>query len=119
MDKTEKFVRKIGHIYEKVMNLRDNDDFVVNQEQMDKFVEVLNFFYDTANNLNGELEPIRLEPKEENGGVTATFLLFDIYGENIQRFSKIIGYTSGITIESTVDGVCISVTVPGVFIPKK
>lgn len=113
----EEYVRNLGKLYNKVLSLRSNDDYIINQPQMDKLVEVLNFFIDAAKECGGKIEPMNLEPRAEHGGVTATFLVFDIHGEKIQEFCKAISYTSAMTIDATNDGICISVTVPNVFKP--
>ena len=115
----EEYVRRIGILYNQIMNLRKDDDYVVCRQQLDKFVEVLNFFIDMAEKSNGEVEPIELTPKEEVGGITATFLVFDLYGDDVQRFSKVISNCSAVTIDATADSrVCISVTVSQVFVHK-
>lgn len=113
----KEYVKRIGQLYNKVMKLKDDRNYVINEPQMDKLIEVLNFFQDTAYKCGGKVEPTELIPKEEHGGVTATFLVFDVYGEDIKRFSKAISYTSAITIDSCDEGVCISVTIPEVFKP--
>lgn len=115
----EEYVQRLGRLYNKIINLRKDDDYVINQPQMDKLIEVLNFFLDTAKECNGEVEPVKLIPRTEHGGVTATFVVFDIVGEVVQRFCDVMRYTSAITIDSTEDGICISVTVPEVFVPIK
>ena len=112
------YVKRITQLYGAVLSLRKDDNYVVNQPQMDKFVEVLDFFMNAARKSNGNVEPVKLTPKEEHGGVTATFIVFDIYGEDIEKYCKVISYTSAITIDGTEDGICISVTVPEVFVPK-
>lgn len=114
----EEYVRRLGFLYEKVMSLRKDEDYVVYQPQMNKLIEVLEFFLNTAKECSGEVEPVMLSPREEHGGVTATFLVFDIYGEGIQQFCNVIRHCSVLTIDSTTDGICISVTVPNVFIHK-
>lgn len=113
----EEYVKRLGQLYEKVLSLRDDDNYVINQPQIDKLVEVLNFFLDAAQKCNGKVEPVKLTPRAEHGGVTATFLVFDIYGEDIQKYCKVMSYTSAITIDATEDGICMSVTVPEVFVP--
>ena len=115
----EEYVKRLGQLYEKVLSLRDDDNYVINQPQMDKLIEVLNFFLDAAQKCNGKVEPVKLTPRAEHGGVTATFLVFDIYGEDIQKYCKVMSYTSAITIDATEDGICMSVTVPEVFVPIK
>lgn len=112
------YIKRITQLYGAVLSLRKDDDYVVNQPQMDKFVEVLDFFMNEARENHGKIEPVNLSPKEEHGGVTATFIVFDIYGEDIQKFCKVMSYTSAITIDGTEDGICISVTVPEVFVQK-
>ncbi len=111
------YVKRISQLYSAILNLRDDEDYAINQPQMDKLIEVLEFFMNAAQNSNGKVEPISLVPKEEHGGVTATFIVFDIYGDDIQRYCKVMSYTSAITIDGTEDGICISVTVPEVFVP--
>jgi len=115
----EEYVKRLGQLYEKVLSLREDDNYVINQPQMDKLVEVLNFFLDTAKKCNGKVEPVKLMPKAEHGGVTATFVVFDIYGDDIQKYCDVMRHTSAITIDGTEDGICISVTVPEVFVSIK
>lgn len=113
----EEYVKRLGQLYDKILSLRDDDDYAINQPQMDKLIEVLNFFLDAAQKCDGKVEPVKLTPKTEHGGVTATFVVFDIYGEDVQRYCDVMRYTSAITIDSTEEGICISVTVPEVFVP--
>ncbi|MBO5036191.1 MAG: hypothetical protein J6D42_03835 [Clostridia bacterium] len=116
----EEFVQKLSCLYEYTMSLRNNDDYTVNQPQMDKFIKVLNFFNDYAEICDGFLEPVKLIPKEEHCGITAHFLVFDVFGKEMSEFSKIISYLSALSVDATSDGgVCVSVTVPNVFVPKK
>lgn len=115
----EEYVRRLGVLYNKILSLRKDDDYVVNQEQMDKLVEVLDFFIKASKKSNGKVEYTKLTPREQHGGVTATFIVFDVYGDDVQEFSKVIGYTSAVSIDATTDGeVCISVTIPNVFVHK-
>lgn len=113
----KEYVKRLGQLYDKILSLREDDDYVINQPQMDKLIEVLNFFLDAAQKSNGEIEPVKLNPKAEHGGVTATFIVFDIYGDDIQRYCDVMRYTSAITIDSNDKGICISVTIPDVFVP--
>lgn len=113
----EEYVKRLGQLYDKVLSLRDDDDYIINQPRMDKLIEVLNFFLDVAEKCNGKVAPAKLIPRAEHGGVTATFIVFDIYGEDVQKFCKAMSHVSAITIDTTEEGVCISVTVPNVFMP--
>lgn len=109
------YLKDFGKLYEQVIALRDDDDFLINEPQMKKFYEVCEFFNKAA----GEVEPIELVPREEHGGVTATFVVFDMYGKILEEFKKVVQHLSAMTIDAVNDGkVCISVTVPRVFVPK-
>lgn len=111
------YVKRLTLLYQKVLSLREDKDYVINQPQAEKLIKVLTFFMDEVEDQDGELEPVRLVPKEEHGGVTATFLVFDLYGEKVQRFCDVMRVCSAITIDSIEEGVCISCTIPEVFIP--
>lgn len=115
----EEYVKRLGKLYDKILSLRNDDDYAINQSQMDKLIEVLNFFLDATQKCTGKVEPVNLSPRAEHGGVTATFIVFDIYGEDVQRYCDVMRHTSAITIDSTSEGICISVTVPEVFVPIK
>lgn len=115
----EQYVQRLGFIYNKVLSLRKDGDYIVNQPQMDKLVAVIDFFLDAAKRLDGKLEAVDLTPKEEHGGVTATFHVFDLHGEAIQRFCDVMRGCSAIGIDTTIDGkVCIDFTIPNVFVHK-
>ena len=62
----EEYVKRLGQLYEKVLSLRDDDNYVINQPQMDKLIEVLNFFLDAAQKCNGKVEPVKLTPRAEH-----------------------------------------------------
>ena len=117
----EWFIRKFGQIYEQVLNLRQNDDYVVNPGQMDKFLDLVSFFMQKANQYDEDfVEVEKTEPKQEFGGVTATFVVFDLTGnDEVQNFCKVLKCCSAVSVDSTTDNmVCISCTVPNVFVPK-
>lgn len=119
MDNNE-YLKSFGKLYEKVIALRNDDDFLINEPQMVKFFEVYEFFTKAAGETEtAKVEPIKLVPREEHGGITATFVVFDMYGEILEDFKKIVQYVSALTVDAVNDGaVCVSVTVPNVFIQK-
>jgi len=115
----EWFIKKFGQIYERVMELRENNDYVVNPGQMDKFLDLISFFMSKASKYDDDFVEIeKNDPKQEFGGVTATFVVFDLHGAaEVQGFCKVLKCCSAISIEATSDGmVCISCTVPDVFV---
>lgn len=117
----EEFVAMIGAVYEQIRAMRQNSDYVVNQPQMDKFDELLAYFVKkTAEYEEDNIQSISLEPIDECGGLTAHFLVFSVNGEEaVQEFCKVVSYCSAFDIDSIADeGICISVTVPRVFVKK-
>lgn len=111
------FIQKFGEIYKQVMSLRKNDDYVVNPRQMDRFLDLVNFFLHHIDE-DGEVEIEENEPKTGIGGVTATFLVLTLRGEEVVEFCKVMKYCSAVSIDSCDDGACISCTVPEVFVRK-
>lgn len=113
----EDFVRRIAVLYNQAMSLQNDEDYEINRPQAEKLIKVLTFFAEESKRQDGKLEPVCLSPREMHGGVTATFLVFDIYNEKIQRFCDAMKGCSAIGIDSTDEGVCISCTIPDVFVP--
>lgn len=115
------YVKKFGQIYNKIVKNLKDDDFQINEVQMRKFFEVYEFFKNAALEAgSAEVEPIKLVPREEHGGVTATFIVFDMYGKYLEEFKKIVQHLSALCIDVVgEDRVCISVTVPNVFVEKR
>ena len=111
-------VARLSALYKIVMSFRKDDDYEVNQDQMDKLCKLYRFFLDAAGSLGGKIKPFRLVPREEHGGVTATFLVFDLYGDQVPAFCEVLKECSAVTIDMTDDGVCISCTIPNVFRKK-
>lgn len=94
--------------------------FKVNKPQLDKLTKVFNFFANMATEHSGEIEPLSLKASEIHGGVTATFPAFDIAGDDIKRFCDALECTSALSIDAMLSGdVCISVTVPDVFVVEE
>ena len=116
----EEYVRRIGLLYDHILSLRKNSNFVVNQPQMDKLVHLLDFFIKMTKVMDGEVDPVDLQPAEEHGGVTARFWYFSIAGKDVETFASVIRHCSALSIDCLDTGeVCISCTIPNVFIPKK
>ena len=113
------FIRKFGQVYESVMRLRTNDDYVVNAVQMDRFLDLVQFFIRKSEEYGDKVEVEKAEPKQGFGGVTATFVVFGVNGDEVREFCKVLKYCSAISIDATDDCVAISCTVPDVFVHKQ
>lgn len=117
----DEYVLRLGTLYDKVMSLRKDENYVVNQPQMDCLCKVLDLCMDTTVFYSSEIEHVNLTPKEECGGVTVAFILMSLNGRaQVQRFCDVMRVCSAICIDSRTDGkVCLSCTIPDVFVPIK
>ena len=110
------YEKKLWELYEKEMQSRDNADYTVNREQMQKLIDAYGFFNKIAQECGGTIEPFRIVPKEVNGGITAYFRVFHIFGDNVARFCEVVRNVSALSIDSLDNGtVCLSMTIPRVF----
>lgn len=115
--KNEEYLCKVGNYYRNVMQLRKDSDYVVNQSGMDKLNKIVDFFEETAKELDGNIERPMLIPSQTSGDVTAYFPVFYIHSAKVERFCNLMRECSAISVDSTVDGkVCISCTVPHVYV---
>ena len=99
------------------MRRTNREDIKVNPVQLQKLNNLVNFFKETAKKLGGKIESIDLDPVSPPNGVTANFIVFDLAGNEVQRFCDVIRECSAVSIDVTVDDeVSISCTIPNVFI---
>lgn len=113
------FARKIMNALGKEMEDVNTEDFEVNPDQMKKLSDLVEFFKKAAKDLGGKIESVSLDPSNPPSGVTANFVVFDLFGEDVQRFCDVIRSCSAISMDvNTNDEICISCTVPDVFILK-
>lgn len=117
----EEYVRRFGILYEQILSLRKDSDYAINQPQMDKLAKVLELCMDAKVFYDADKPEIDLRPREEHGGVTVNFILMSLNGEaQVQRFCEVMTGCSAIGIDALTNGkVCLSCTVPNVFVPVK
>ena len=109
----------IWQLIEEELNSRDNNDYKPSADQFQKLVDAYVFFADYAKINGGKVDKVKLVPKKEHCGVTAYFTLFAPFGDDLERFKRVIQDISAISIDSLTDGtVCISINIPNVFIHK-
>lgn len=112
---------RVFELYKQEMESRRNSDYEIDKTQMQKLTRAYEFFAEIAERDGGVVDPLKLEPKAVSGGITAYFTVFYLSGDDMARFSEIVGDMSAISLDSTIDGdVCVSFNIPGVFkkIPK-
>lgn len=116
----EAFLRKYGEEYLKVLAESSDNDYEINRTQWTKLLMILKYFSDFADRNGGSVEPCEIMPREEHGGVTAYFTVLDLKEKDIVKFCQMIALSNAITIDATTDGrVCISLSVPNVFVRKQ
>lgn len=120
MDNELDLIKNFGELYNRVMSLRKNDDYVVNTEQMAKFLNLVTFFlHKKEEDPDIQVDPLGFEPREQHGGVTATFIVADFSGDEVPKLCSVLSGCSAITIDANVDSeVRISCTVPYVFVRR-
>jgi len=112
----EEFVKQFGKEYLALLEEAKKFNLSVNKQQFAKLYYLVDFFQDYIKENSGKIDKIDLNPREVHGGLTATFVVLDITGEDIHKFTKALADCSAITFDATADGsVCISVTIPDVF----
>ena len=95
------------------------EDFEVNPIQMHKLRELVQFFMDRFDDMGGEFVDVTVDPRVLPYGVTVKFDVFDLSGREIVQFCENLLNCTAISMDATADDkVCISCTVPNVFIPK-
>lgn len=115
----QEFVKRFMAAYHKEMEDFDPDEYQVNPEQLQKLINLIDFFKKAAKDLGGKIESIDIDPAAPPNGITANFIVFDLFGEDIQRFCEVIRHCSAISMDVTVkDEVSISCTIPNVFTLK-
>ncbi len=109
----------LGVTLEESFDGLNDEDYRINPEQWTKMLDAVSFFNDYVKEKEGKLEPCRLQPKMQHGGITAYSRCFDVTASDVQQFAKAISCASAITIDTMLSGeVCISLTIPNVFVRK-
>ena len=104
----------------KELSGRNDEDYEVNQPQMDKYIELYRFFFRVSKEFHGVIEPIKYSPKEEHGDIVVHFNLIYLFDGSVQEFSRVMSYASAFDISATLDGVvCMSIKVPNIFKKKQ
>ncbi len=115
----EEFVRRFAKAMEEYLKASRAEDYVVNPAQMAKFNELVRFFTKAADDLDGRIEDVDFNTVFGTGDLTANFVVFDLNGKEVQKFCDVIRHCSAIGMDVTdTDKVCISCTIPNVFVHK-
>lgn len=113
------FARQFQDAFEKMMAKLNDNDYLVDEKQQAKLLAVVAVFAKQIKEIGGKFDGYELIPRLEHGYVTATFPVVDLTGKSVRDFCAALSEASAITLDATDDGVCISVTIPNVFHPKR
>lgn len=112
----EQFVKKFGKEYLSIINKAEELNYEINEVQFEKLHNLLVFFRNYIKENGGSAEPINLNPREIHSGLTVSFVVFNITGDEIQKFCDVIKNTTALSIDATSDErICISMTIPDIF----
>ena len=113
------FAKRFMAAYNKELKDFDPDEYQVNLTQLQKLINLIDFFKKAAKDLGGKIDSIDIDPSSPPNGITANFIVFDIFGEDVQRFCDVLRHCSAVSMDVTVhDEVSISCTIPNVFTLK-
>lgn len=116
----DELIIELGKCYNTVMSEKKNEDYGVNRAQLKKLFDAVKFFEKVTADADGRIEELRLVPKEESGGFTASFAVMSLYDKAVSELFDALKYATALSIDSTADGrVEISTTFPSVFGPTK
>lgn len=105
----------------KAIEQRNDEDYVVNQEQAEVFTKVVEYFEGLADPKFGEWVKATIKsPKEKHGDVLVHLCGLDFFGpENVKEFTNMLSHATALSISPLVTGEFeISFVIPNVFIEK-
>ena len=118
MNDTE-FLRMAGQLYEYALSRENDDDYILNMPQYLKLVEAQAFFTRLAEANDGTLETVRLSQRERCAVLEAQFLVLDLKPGDLPGFFRVLQYSTGLCLDAKTTGeVCMSMTIPDVFIKR-
>lgn len=116
----DELIIELGKCYNTVMSEKKNEDYGVNRTQLKKLFDAVKFFEEAIKDGDGRIEELRLVPKEESGGFTASFAVMSLYDKAVSELFDVLKDATALSIDSTADGrVEISTTLPEIFKPIK
>lgn len=111
----EKFLKDAMEIYNNEQSI-DPCNYELDQEQEFVFKEAYEFFEYISKKYGGSVEEIDLPKGNLSKGLTAHSYLYDLYGNDLQRFIEVISDAYSVSMDADIDGmVNISIIIPGVY----
>ena len=115
------FCKMIADYYDEYLANEKDEDYVINPPQWENLLTITEYFQKLAAKCGGVFEPDPIVPKAMRGGVTVTLTMLDLGDvKEISEFCLAILKADAVCIDALIDGrICISVSVPYVFVKKK
>lgn len=112
----KEFAKRFAKACDEMVHRYSKEDFEIDPVQLDKLTDLVAFFSKAANDLGGKIDSIDIDPMTPPSGVTASFIVFDLAGDDIQEFCDVIRECSAISMDVTEDDkISISCTIPRIF----
>ena len=113
------FAKRFQGGLEKYLQETSDEDFTLNPPQALAFSTLVCRLKALAQKTDGTVEPIHLVPRLGYGDVTAYLPLLALQGEEVHKLCCALRCATAVTVDALIDGnICISITVPDVFIEK-
>lgn len=103
-DKELNLCKELGAEIVKIRKQANDEDFITNEEQMQKFSVVEAFARKLAEDHGGTIEAYNVKPSDTIGAIAIRFIGEVTFGEcmlSIQEFTNVIGLCDGLRIEGT------------------
>jgi len=115
----KEFARKLVAAFDLEMQNMKPEDFEVDEVQLEKLKKLAMFFDKAAKDLGGKIVSVDLDPLVPPCGITANFIVFDLFGDEVKKFCDVLRECSAVSMDATDSGeVSISCTIPGIFVEK-
>lgn len=111
------YLRRAWRVFQEEVSRRNNNDYIINEEQMEKLFSTIQFANFMVNRWgNGAVRTSSLEPRFKNGDVIVKCITFPVDENEMPAFRTILSYCSGFNVEPVLDDkVELTFTIPDVF----
>lgn len=115
----EEWCKALGRAYQNYLDDLNDEDFVMNPPQMEKFARSFKFFKKMAKKFGGKIEPLDISPKAQHGGFTIRIPQLSVRGDEVEEFCEAIKGLSALGFYPICDHMIeISTSISNIFVPK-
>ena len=116
----EEFIKSFDENYRKVLLEAQSHSYTINQPQFEKLIYIIEFFKKyIKENKCGKIVDLELDSNFIQNGITIEFDVFEANGDTLKDFSKVMEYSTAVTMDATIKGqISISIGIADVFIKE-